>query len=170
MAEHQAACRHSPQICPLEKLRKVKCEWTGSASEVKKHLKEEHKEQCLEYSGRHSLVLCGIKPSCGYFRVIFAHNEIFYRHFQIRDGALFATLQYIGPVENASKFRFKVIFVNKSNTECITFSQVTRSISENLDDIFSSGNCVKVHYDIATRFANENNDLFIAMEIFKVSH
>ncbi|PSN42263.1 hypothetical protein C0J52_20427 [Blattella germanica] len=105
IASHHASCRFSPQVCPLEKLRKVKCDWTGSVGEIKKHLKDEHKEQCLEYTGRHSLVLCGVKPTCGYFRVIFAHNEIFYRHFQIRNGALYATLQYIGPSENAAKFR-----------------------------------------------------------------
>ncbi|PSN35350.1 hypothetical protein C0J52_22156 [Blattella germanica] len=170
IASHHASCRFSPQVCPLEKLRKVKCDWTGSVGEIKKHLKDEHKEQCLEYTGRHSLVLCGVKPTCGYFRVIFAHNEIFYRHFQIRNGALYATLQYIGPSENAAKFRYKVIFVNKANTECITFSQAARGISENLEDIFNSGNCVKLHYDIASRFVNDNEDLYIGMEIFKMGH
>ncbi|XP_069680184.1 E3 ubiquitin-protein ligase Siah1-like [Periplaneta americana] len=170
ITQHQTRCRYSPQRCPLDRLRKLKCTWTGNASEVKKHLKDTHKDQCLEYNGRHSLVLSGIKASCGYFRLLFAYNEIFYRHFQIKDGVMYATLQYIGPIENASKFRYKVIFVNKKNTESIIVTHAARSISENLEDIFNSGNCLKLHYDVVNRFTNENSDLTIGMEIFKIDN
>jgi len=168
ITKHQVECQYRPQTCPLDTLHKLRCTWTDNTSKIKEHLKETHKDQCLDFKGKQTLILSGIKASCGYFRFLFAYNEIFYRHFQIKDGVFYAVLQYIGPIEKASKFRYKVILVNKTNTESITVSHLARSVFESLDEVFSSGKCVKLHYDVVNHFTQENSDLKLAMEIIRV--
>ena len=42
-----------------------------------------------------------------YYKHVFAYNEVFYRTFLQKDNILYAVLQYIGPTENAPKYKYK---------------------------------------------------------------
>jgi len=81
---------------------------------------------------------------------------------------LYAVLLYVGPSENAAKYKYKVEFVNADNTEGVTVMHLTRSFDENLDDIFKAGNCGKVHYDVVSRLRNKEGRLKFKTEIFRV--
>jgi hypothetical protein len=75
---------------------------------------------------------------------------------------------YVGPSENAAKYKYKVEFVNKDETEGVTVMHFTRSFDENLDDVFKSGKCGKLHYDVVRRLENKDRVLKYKTAIFRV--
>jgi hypothetical protein len=77
-------------------------------------------------------------------------------------------VQYIGPAENAAKYKYKVEFVNTDNTEGVTVMHLSSSFAENFDDIFRSGNCGKLQIDRLSRLKNENGSLNFKLEICRV--
>ena len=101
-------------------------------------------------------------------RFVFALNEVFFLRFQANSDTLYAVLMYIGPAENAAKYKYKVKFVNKDDTESVTVMHLTRSFDENLDVVFKSGNCVKLHYDVVSRLETKERVLRYKTVIFRV--
>jgi E3 ubiquitin-protein ligase SIAH1 len=168
IGDHQEKCRYSPQICPVAKLDLASCSWTGNYSDIKGHMKDKHSERCCEYIEGQVRDLEDVGTAKWYVRFLFAYNEVFYRSFHLKGDVFYALLQYIGPAENAAKYRYKVEFVNKDKTEGITAMHLARSVAENLDDIFKSGNCGKLHCDVVTRFKKEDGIVNFTMEILKV--
>jgi hypothetical protein len=83
---------------------------------------------------------------------------------------IYVIVQYIGPPENAAKYKYKVEFVNKDETEGVAVMHLTRSSGENLDDIFKSGNCGKLAYDVVSRLKSEENYVKFKLEILKVGN
>jgi len=75
-------------------------------------------------------------------------------------------VQYIGPPENAAKYKYRVKQVNEDNTEGVTVMHFARSFDENLDDIFNSENCGKLHFDV-NLLETEEDDLQFKLEILK---
>jgi len=77
-------------------------------------------------------------------------------------------VQYIGPPENAAKYKYRVKFVNENNTEGVTVMRMTRSFLEHVGEIFNSGNCGKLHYELASRLKTQGGDLKFKLEILRV--
>jgi len=166
--EHQQRCHYRPQTCPVYKLPNVKCSWCGIYNDIKKHLMEEHRGDCYEYVDGKFRVLRNIEPCMILSRFVFALNEVFFLRFQANSDTLYAVLMYIGPAENAAKYKYKVKFVNKDDTESVTVMHLTRSFDENLDVVFKSGNCVKLHYDVVSRLETKERVLRYKTVIFRV--
>jgi E3 ubiquitin-protein ligase SIAH1 len=166
--EHQHRCRYRQQTCPVYKLPNVKCGWIGRYDGIKKHLMEKHRGDCYEYVDGKYRVLKNIAAPMRLSQFVFALNEVFFLRFQANHDTLYAVLLYIGPAENAAKYKYKVEFVNTDNTEGVTVMHLTRSFDEKLDDIFQSGNCGKLHYGVVSRLANEMSKLRFKIEILKV--
>jgi hypothetical protein len=166
---HQATCRYSPQVCPVAKLAIGKCSWTGIYSDIKGHLQENHLEECCEYvedDFKYIYEFSDMK----FFRFIFAYNETFCSLFLEECYIFYAVLQYVGPSENAAKYKYKVEFVNKDNTESVTVMHLTRSAGENLDELYRSGKCGKLHYDVVSRLTDEQSNLKFKLEIIKIGN
>ena len=166
--EHQHRCHYRPQTCPTYKLPNVKCTWTGSYEDIKKHLMENHRGECYDYIDGKFRVVRNFPARMSVSQFVFALNEIFFLRFQANDDTLYAVLQYIGSPENAVKYKYRVEFVNKDNTEGVTVMHLTRSFDEKLDDIFKSGNCGKLHYDVVSRLRDEMSKLKFKIEILRV--
>nr|AGM32464.1 E3 ubiquitin-protein ligase siah-1 [Coptotermes formosanus] len=150
--EHQEKCRYRPQICPVVKPARGSCSWIGLHSDMKGHLKEQHRDLCCDYVEGESKVLN--TPMC-VSQFVFASDEVFYFRFQDSSNTLYGVVQYIGPAENAAKYKYKVEFVNTDNTEGATVMHLSSSFAENFDDIFRSGNCGKLQIDRLSRLKNE---------------
>jgi hypothetical protein len=99
---------------------------------------------------------------------VLALNEVFFLRFQANGDILYAVLLYIGPAENAARYKYKVEFVNKDYMEGVTVMHLTRSFDENLYDIFKSGNCGMVNYDVVSRLVSKEGGLKFKAEIFRV--
>ena len=166
---HQAKCRYIPQKCPVAKLAIGNCSWTGSYNDMKGHLKEDHPEECCEYvEGEFKFLynLHSYGASIRLFCFIFAYNEIFFSLFQDKGGIFYADLLYVGPSENAAKYKYKVEFVNKDDTEGVTVMHLTRSWDENRD-VCSSEKCGKLHYDVVSRLKDEEGNVKFKLEIIR---
>jgi hypothetical protein len=61
-----------------------------------------------------------------------------------------------------------VEFVNKDCTEGVTVMYLNRSAGEDLSDIFRSGKCGKLHYDVVFRLMDQEGDLNGKIEIIRV--
>jgi E3 ubiquitin-protein ligase SIAH1 len=166
--EHQYRCHYRPQTCPVYRLPNVKCSWTGSYNDVKKHLMEKHRGEWYEYVVGKFRVLRNIAACMSLSQFVFALNEVFFLRFQANNDTLYAVLLYVGPAENAAKYKYKVKFVNKDETESVTVMHLTRSFDEKLDDVFNSGNCGKLHYDVVSRLRDKMSKLMFKIEILKV--
>jgi hypothetical protein len=150
------------------KLPNVKCSWTGSYNGIKKHLTEKHRGDCYEYVVGKYRVLKNIAAPMSLSQFVFALNEVFFFRFQATRDTFYAVLLYIGPLDNAAKYKYKVEFVNKDDTEGVTVMHLTRRFDEKLDDIFKSGNCGKLHYGVVSRLTDEMSKLKFKIEILRV--
>jgi hypothetical protein len=148
---HQMNCLHIPQKCPVAKLAFGFCSWTGNYSDIKGHVKENHPELCCEYVEGDFKCLYSLTNDMKVFCFIFAYNEIFFSSFQAKDGNFYAFLLYVGPAGNASKYKYKVEFVNKDNTQSVTVMHMTRHYGVDLDKLYRWSDCGKLHYDVGNR-------------------
>ena len=51
----------------------------------------------------------------------------FFPSFLENENVFHVVVRYVGPAENAAKFKYKVEFVNKDDTEGVSFMYLTRS-------------------------------------------
>jgi hypothetical protein len=167
IGKHHDSCWYSPQECPVAELAKGRCRWTGSYRDIKEHLKDKHLSQCYDYVEGDWRMLARFTSPAYYWRFVFADNEVFFHQFLEREGIFFAAVLYIDP-ENAAKYKYKIKFVNKDDTKGVAIMHVTRHFYENMDDIFRSGNCGKLEFDVVSRLRNEDGSLKYKMTIRKI--
>jgi E3 ubiquitin-protein ligase SIAH1 len=170
VGKHQKICLHIPQNCPVAKLAFGKCSWTGSYSDIKGHLKENHAEVCCEYVEGDFKFLYSLTKHMEIFCFIFAYNEIFFSLFQVKHDIFYAVVLYVGPVGNAAKYKYKVEFVDEDDTEGVTIMHLTRFCYEDLDDVYNSGNCGKLHYDVVSRLKDKEGNVKFKLEIIRVGN
>jgi hypothetical protein len=166
---HQVKCLHIPQKCPVSKLAFGNCSWTGSYSDIKGHLKENHLEECYEYVEGDFKYLYRLTSGMKFFCFIFAYSEIFFYLFQQKDHIFYNVLLYVGPAENAAKYKYKVEFVNEDNTEGVTIMYVTRCYDEDLDKVYGSGGCGKWPYEVMNYLKDKEGNVKFRLEIVSVS-
>jgi hypothetical protein len=129
---------------------------------------QKHRGECYKYVVGNVRTIEKIGPRMCVSEFVFALNEVFFLRFQTNSDTLYAVLLYVGPSENAAKYKYKIEFINKDDTEGVTVMHLTRSFDENLDDIFKSGNCGKLHYDVVSRLENKERVLKFKTKIFRV--
>ena len=169
LGPHQAKCRHGQLKCPVTQYPLFRqCDWTGNYSDVKNHLMEEHLEMCLDYGEVESRSLHKDGTSAWFNKYVFVYNEVFFRAFRVMNGVFYVAVQYTGPPHNAANYKYKVKFVNADNTEGVTVMHLTTCFGEDLSDIFASGNCGKLHYDVVSRLKSNEGDLKFKLEILRV--
>jgi hypothetical protein len=77
----------------------------------------------------------------------------------------YSVLQYIGHAADAAKYRCKVEFFKKENSDSLAVIRLARSLDENLSGVHNSGNCVKLCPEQFNCFRNENSELAFSIEI-----
>jgi hypothetical protein len=88
----------------------------------------------------------------------------------VEDDIFYAVVLYVGPVENAAKYKYKVEFVDEDDTEGVTIMHLTRFYDEDLDGVYHSGNCGKLHYDVVSRLKDEKDNVKFKLEIIRVGN
>ncbi|XP_021913702.1 E3 ubiquitin-protein ligase sina-like [Zootermopsis nevadensis] len=157
--------------CPLE------CQWTGLRGEIWRHVSQTHREKILEGRGnncRWELPLV-VKDT----RAIFAFGEVFlYRQRLHTIKKLFyVVVQYIGPIEDASKYKYEVEFCSSSGDQKVrVMGNITLGLYEDINAVYESGNCVTLDYDVVKNMAEgsqltriEMNELTLATDKFSTS-
>ena len=172
LVEHQAKCPNGQLPCPAieHPLCIQPCDWIGNFKEVRNHLMEKHLEMCVDYGEVESRTLHACSTLCGFHKFVFVYDEVFFRTAGIMNDMFCVAVQYIGPHENAAKYQYRVKLVNKDNTDVVTKMHLTRSFDENLEDVFKSGNCWKLHFDVVNHPETQEGDLKFKLEILKVDN
>jgi hypothetical protein len=176
IGEHEQKCQYIPQPCPVSKLNLGTCTWTGISSSMMAHLKAAHNDVCIDYYGhgsfynRGAFPISGVTPDTAHCKLILYGNNVLYSRSEIQNGIFYSVLQYIGPAADAAKYKYKLEFFDKERTESLAVTCVARSLDEDLSEVHNSGNCVKLHPEQFSRFANEGCGLAFWMEIVTVGH
>jgi hypothetical protein len=170
IVQHQVECLHIPRSFPFSKLNYAYCSWSGSHNDIKRHLESSHLEECCENVEGYFKFVYGLYTKTKFFCSIFAYNEIIFSLFEEKDDIYYAVLMYVGSVDNAGKYKYKVEFVNKDNTEGVSLMHLTRSYNENLCDVYKSGNCGNLHSDVVSRLKDKNGNVKFKLEIIRVDN
>lgn len=139
------------------------CLWTGARTEILNHMKVAHPEMAAIGRGVFDLKISKHEVS-----VVPAFNEIFWYHLK-RDSKkklLYAVVAYIGPVTNASKYKYKWQLYSNTNFNKVTFTYTAVSDTCNINDLFSSGQAVILSYKVVKQFMDENKQLSWRLKIF----
>jgi len=120
---------------------------------------------CIDYNGNTVLRISGVTPATKHCKLIFAYNAVFYSCCEIQNGIFYAVVQYVGPADVGAKYRYQVEFFNKDRTESLAVSHLARTWLKDLNEVHSSGDCVKLYPEHFNRFRNEKNELIFLMEI-----
>lgn len=170
IGDHEDKCEYIPQRCLVHKLNLGICTWNGIASDMKIHLKQAHVNLCVDICGRGSFLISGVTPSAKYSKVIFVYSDVFYICSEIHNGVLYVVMQYTGLAEDADNYQYKVEFFNKERTESISLTHLAVSYDDDLGEVRSSGQCVKLYPQQFNRFTDEKGKLTFLMEIIRAGN
>jgi len=162
---HEDVCRYAPYMCPF--MKEKKCPWANIRSNLKGHLLECHGEDVTVQFEETGLVINIASAEFQGCKVIFAYNEIFYVHILRRVNNYYIVVRYVGIPGNASKYGYRIRFKKMDDTESITVCHVARSATEDLDQIFRSGDCFSLPVDVLKRFVIHDVNLPYKLKILK---
>ncbi|PNF19731.1 hypothetical protein B7P43_G14772 [Cryptotermes secundus] len=157
-------CPYEPEYgCPLE------CSWTGRHSELGKHLSERHSDKILEGTGGQSCrwdLPLSVKDT----RVIFAFGKVFLYQQRLHTikRVFYIVVQYVGPEEEASRFKYEVELRSGSGAQKMTvIGNVTLHYYQDINAVYEAGNCVTLDYDVVKNVAEDK--LIYSVKVFKPS-
>jgi hypothetical protein len=139
------------------------CCWLGRRWQILDHMHETHENATILLENTH----CKIKDFFLYdhdltTQVIMAHGEVFWfrHHKDSSKFKFFGAVQYVGPEENAAKYRYEIKFdlKNPSGME-FKFRRNTHKDTEVINDIFSSEDCLCVSTLVTQKFVGEDKTL-----------
>lgn len=157
------------RICPFRKYdcipgkNNLMCVWSGARSEILNHMRVAHPEMAEIGRG-----VFDLKVSKHEISIVPAFNEIFWYHLKrdSRKKLLYAVVAYIGPVQNASKYRYKWQLYSKTDSNKVTFTNTTISDTCNTNDLFDKGQAVIISYKVVKHFLDEEKKLSWRLKIF----
>ena len=153
--------------CPFARISKDICPWKGPVTGIKDHVKVFHKNlnDTFEVSGVFTVVLTGLSPSQHYRKAVFIADELFYIYWRIKDGSFYCAVFYVGEQEKSSNYKYRFVLTTDSDNMKISMSFPTRSILENVEELFHSGDCVILNYNTLLKFINPNMNLECEFQI-----
>jgi hypothetical protein len=137
ISEHQAECPYGTHKCPFAKLANENCKWEGLLADVKSHIVSDHNTFITVVDGK-QLIVC---TNYTYYRALFALGEVFFYFSRLQGDMFYACVLYVGSKEKAKQFSYRIKLANPETQQCMSMTQRTRSVLENIHDIFVNVNC-----------------------------
>lgn len=163
---HQGICPYAPNVCPF--IEENKCSWADHISDMKTHLLECHSEDVRVETEETSFVINTESVELKGCKVVFAHNETFYVNIRRKMNIYYIAVRCVGTPENDSKYGYRISFKRLDDIESITVCHVVRSASEDLDQIYESGNCFSLPFHLLKRFVTHAADVPYKLKILKI--
>jgi hypothetical protein len=117
-------------------------------------------------SGMTDVFIKNFKKNKLYARIILLNDDVFQQHFEVLDSAVYYVITYIGTAEKASQFKYK--FKLGIRSDKISVCNIVSSYTVDVQEVYNTGECVKLYYDTLERFLDEQNNLKFSFEISKV--
>jgi E3 ubiquitin-protein ligase SIAH1 len=150
--KHNISCPYRIHKCLLG--LPGSCSWEGRRTDILQHAKEKHEvyafdsrvDRFSEYEDwketMEGAVLCTMSEEIFLLRKKRDSNKRKY----------YEAVQYIGPAENASKYRYKHHLVSPGGHKEMTVECIVRSDTESMEQIIETGECFIMDYDMAKTF------------------
>jgi E3 ubiquitin-protein ligase SIAH1 len=154
--KHKISCPYRIYKCLLG--FPASCPWEGRRNDILQHAKEKHEvyvfestvDRFSEYEdwkeNMEGAVLCTLSEEIFLLRKKRDSNKRKY----------YEAVQYIGPAENASKYRYKHHLISPGGHKEMTVSCTVRSDTESVERIIETGECFIIDYDTAKAFAGRD--------------
>jgi E3 ubiquitin-protein ligase SIAH1 len=151
IADHHAVCVQGTIKCPFKTIGK--CSWEGITSGLKKHAKAAHAKYFFEGSLANfpDIAETGFNLA---FLSCFGNLFTYYQH--TSDERLYGTVQLIGTIIEASRYKSKFTFLAENGSEKISNTFLVRSHTEDFEAIFQSGRCLILELATAINFLIDN--------------
>ncbi|KDR14083.1 E3 ubiquitin-protein ligase sina-like isoform X2 [Zootermopsis nevadensis] len=153
VAQHQSACPRRPFPCPMA--QGSHCTWKGPLSLIKKHVMDSH-GRYVRIGAESTSVLNDVSDTPGYSLVIFAFDQVFLQKSRMQDSKFYSAVQYIGPKEHASGYRYEFQLSTAKGHQKIVVGNLVYSICEDLRQVNLHGNCVRLDHDVIKRYMYED--------------
>lgn len=153
ITQHEAVCPHRPYQCPLS--HGSHCVWKGPLSIMRKHVMEVH-GRYVRVGAESTSVLNDVSSTPGYSLVILAFDQVFLQKSRLHGGKFYSTVQYIGPKEEAAKYRYEFKLSTGSEHQKLIVGHLVHSNTEDLQRVSRAGNCVRLDHDVIKRFMYED--------------
>jgi E3 ubiquitin-protein ligase SIAH1 len=153
--------------CPFTSISEEDCSWIGSLTDMKSHMKTSHNDgnDMHECGRRFNVVLTNLSPERHYRKVVCIADELFYVVWKLTDGSFFCAVLCVGSKKKSSKFVYKFSLTTENGKKEISMRFQTRSVVLEMQQIFTPGECVVLHYDTVLKFLNSDKCLFCDFEI-----
>lgn len=167
--KHMEVCSYRLYRC--EYGRPGGCSWLGRRWQILDHMREAHENILILLENN----FCKITDFLLYdhdltTQVIMAHGELFWFRHQ-KDSSkfkFFCAVQYIGPEENAAKYRYEIKFDWKNPSGMkFKFSRNTHKDTDFINDIFNSEDCLCVSTLMTEKFMGKDENLRFILKINK---
>lgn len=154
--KHEISCLYRIHKCLLG--HPGSCSWEGLRTDILQHAKEKHEvcafdsrvDRFSEYEEwketMEGAVLCTLSEELFLLRKKRDSNKRKY----------YEAVQYIGPVENALKYRYKHHLVSPDGHKEMTVKCTAQSDTESMEQIIKTGKCFIIDYDTARTFVGRD--------------
>jgi E3 ubiquitin-protein ligase SIAH1 len=158
---------HKNYKCPFAAVSNEDCVWCGSLLDMKNHIMTSHGDgnDTHESTGRFNVILTNLSSERHYRKVVSIGDELFYVVWEIKDGSFFCSVLYVGPKKKSSKFTYTFSITTENGPKKISMSFQTQSVVKSIENVFTPGDCVLLHYDTVLKFLNSNKYLLCDFEI-----
>lgn len=165
--QHEQECKYAPIKCPFSDI--CECEWKGAYKTIVAHVKVNHNDreyiikEPLFLSTKFSTVSGGTQCITELFNEIFRLRLVYNNEKR----KVYASVQMIGPKEDAKKFMYEVIITDLNKNGLILLSKkYCGCINEKRNDI---SHCSIWPLEIVVPFISEtNNEIHAKFRIMKV--
>lgn len=129
----------------------------GKVNHLSSHFKETHGEHCIAEVGKEmTLIVTNTELLIVYFIQIGSFSFLFHIE-QDKDLTLCMTAQLFGTAVSASKWTYEVQIYNKKEPRRkFTYTDICKSFSIPVKDIFSEGQCANIQRQYASTFFYNN--------------
>ncbi|PSN48679.1 hypothetical protein C0J52_04784, partial [Blattella germanica] len=142
------------------------CTWKGPLLHMKKHVMEAHGKYARVGSESTS-VLNDVSNTSGYSLVIFAFEQVFLQRSRLQDCKFHTAVQYIGPKDNAPKYRYEFELSSSKGHHKIVIGNKTHSDADDLHSLNRAGKCVRLDHDVIKRFMYDDK-LPYKLRLYKI--
>nr|CAD7588560.1 unnamed protein product [Timema genevievae] len=169
MAQHNSLC--SFRIYDCIPCKNIGCTWQGRRLGIIPHMKEAHKGMAWMIWKNESLFYDNFDWSTDFVDVdvIDAHDNVFFYYFK-RDAAkscVFFSVQYVGPKEEASLYKYTIVLEAPDGHPRLEFSNYTHADIESFEASIDAGKCFNLGFDLMKLFVDPFNQFHFKLFVEK---
>lgn len=146
LSKHQKSCVfRGDRICPVNN---IQCSWMGTYTAMMDHMKTNHNMQ-IENCDTSCILIFSINPGSSQYsqiRILSKWNEIFRFYCEVNDDTARMAVQFIGPSEKTSNFKYGIEIVNSTNGKQITLAENCHAFSK-IEDMFDDSKGFELTYN-----------------------